>query len=86
MGGSSKGSKEFGKDELNPLTSLETKVQSLREVIWWKKDVHQNIIPFDTNLWFLKDMNSEPMHQALYHILTIGDLSQTIHIQKQSTF
>jgi hypothetical protein len=62
LGGSLKGSEEFGKDELIPLTSLETKVQSLREVVWCKKDVHQNIIPFDTNLWFLKDMNSRPMH------------------------
>jgi hypothetical protein len=62
LGGSSKGSKEFGKDELNPVTSLETKVQRLREVISCKKDVYQNIILFDTNLWFLKDMNSNPMH------------------------
>jgi hypothetical protein len=62
LGGSSKGSKEFGKDELNPLTSLETEVQRLREVISCKKDVHQNIILFDTNLWFLKDMNSKPIH------------------------
>jgi len=46
IGGSSKGGKEFGKDELNPLTSPETKVQCLREVIWCKKDVHQNIILF----------------------------------------
>jgi len=46
LGGSSKGSKEFGKDELNPLPSLETEVQRLREVIWCKKDVHQNIILF----------------------------------------
>jgi hypothetical protein len=62
LGGSSKGSKEFGKDELNPLTSLETKIQSLGEVIWCKKDVHENIILFDTKFWFLKDMNSKPMH------------------------
>jgi hypothetical protein len=62
LGGSSKGSKEFEKDELIPVTSLETKVQRLREVIWCKKDVHHNIIPFDTNLWFLKGMNRKPMH------------------------
>jgi hypothetical protein len=65
LGGSSKGSKEFGKDEFNPLTSLETEVQRLREVISCKRGVHQNIIPFDTNLWFLKDMNSKPMHLKL---------------------